>query len=85
MECAHAAPDLIANSLRHWATQTGQLRFDSIATVYVWSQHARLPHPMLALRATPQAPAQFASLNLGALQVADNSNYSKKTRSPLYE
>jgi squalene-associated FAD-dependent desaturase len=60
MECAQAAPDLIAKSLKDWATQTEQLRFESIATVYLWGQQARLPHAMLALRATPQAPAQFA-------------------------
>ena len=60
MESAQAAPDSIANGLKHWALQTEQLRFDSIATVYLWGPQARLPHPMLALRATVQAPAQFA-------------------------
>jgi hypothetical protein len=28
--------------------------------VYAWSPQARLPHPMLALRSTADAPAQFA-------------------------
>jgi hypothetical protein len=35
------------------------LRFEAIATVYAWAPNAGLPHPMLALRATAQAPAQF--------------------------
>jgi hypothetical protein len=35
------------------------MRFEAIATVYAWAPAARLPHPMLALRATAQAPAQF--------------------------
>jgi squalene-associated FAD-dependent desaturase len=59
VECAQAAPTLIANSLQQWATQAEQLRFESIATVYIWGQSAHLPHPMLALRSTAQAPAQF--------------------------
>jgi len=59
VECARAAPDSIADTLRKWATQAAALRFESIATVYAWAPQARLPHPMLALRATPQAPAQF--------------------------
>ena len=59
MECAQAAPDSIANSLRTWAYQADALRFEAIATVYAWAPEARLPHPMLALRTTPDAPAQF--------------------------
>jgi hypothetical protein len=35
------------------------LRFEAIATVYAWAPQARLPHPMLALRTTAVAPAQF--------------------------
>jgi len=57
--CAGAAPDFIANALRTWAHQADALRFEAITTVYAWAPQARLPHPMLALRATPDAPAQF--------------------------
>jgi len=59
VECAQNAPDSIANSLQTWAAQAAALRFEAIATVYAWAPGARLPHPMLALRATPEAPAQF--------------------------
>ncbi|MCF8154573.1 MAG: hydroxysqualene dehydroxylase HpnE [Rhodoferax sp.] len=58
-ECAQAAPESIANSLRAWAATSAALRFEAIATVYAWAPAARLPHPMLALRASAQAPAQF--------------------------
>lgn len=59
VESAQAAPDSIAKPLQQWAAQAAALRFESITTVYAWAPQARLPHPMLALRATPQAPAQF--------------------------
>jgi squalene-associated FAD-dependent desaturase len=59
LECAQAAPDSIAHSLRTWAATATALRFEAIATVYAWAPAARLPHPMLALRATEQQPAQF--------------------------
>jgi squalene-associated FAD-dependent desaturase len=59
VECAQTAPETIANSMRSWAATADALRFEAIATVYAWAPQARLPHPMLALRATPQAPAQF--------------------------
>jgi squalene-associated FAD-dependent desaturase len=59
MEYAKEAPDSIATSLRTWAAAAAALRFEAIATVYAWAPTARLPYPMLALRATAQAPAQF--------------------------
>ncbi|MBI2748735.1 MAG: FAD-dependent oxidoreductase [Burkholderiales bacterium] len=59
VECAQAAPETIATSLQSWATTTAALRVEAIATVYAWAPQARLPHPMLALRAAPEAPAQF--------------------------
>jgi len=59
VEYASSAPESIASELRSWAATTSALRFEAIATVYAWAPQARLPHPMLALRATPQAPAQF--------------------------
>jgi squalene-associated FAD-dependent desaturase len=59
VECADSAPDSIATRLRTWSDQAAALHFEAIATVYAWSPTARLPHPMLALRATSHAPAQF--------------------------
>ena len=41
-----------------WSAQARALRFEAIATVYLDGGH-RLPEPMLALRSTPDAPAQF--------------------------
>jgi hypothetical protein len=59
VEYASSAPESIASDLRSWSTTASALRFEAIATVYAWAPQARLPHPMLALRATPDAPAQF--------------------------
>ena len=59
VESARSASELIANSLQGWSGLASSLRFESIATIYAWAPQARLPHPMLALRNTPQAPAQF--------------------------
>ncbi len=42
-----------------WRAQAQGLGFEAIATVYAQAAHS-LPAPMLALRHTPQAPAQFA-------------------------
>ena len=59
MDSAGAAPDSIANALKDWSATTAALRFEAIATVYAYSPRARLPRPMLALRCTPEMPAQF--------------------------
>lgn len=59
VEYERTAPDLIATSLQTWVATASAMRFEAIATVYAWAPAARLPHPMLALRATTQAPAQF--------------------------
>lgn len=59
MECAQEAPESIATAMRAWARIASALHFEAIATVYAWAPGARLPHPMLALRPTPTAPAQF--------------------------
>ncbi len=60
MEYAQAAPELIANSMRQWATVAQQLQFEAIATVYAYAPGTRLPQPMLALPSnTRDAPAQF--------------------------
>ena len=42
-----------------WAGEAQALRFEAITTVYAWAPSARLPGPMLALRAGSEAPAQF--------------------------
>ena len=59
VESANHAPENIAHALTGWATTAAALHFECIATVYAWAPQARLPLPMLALRATPHAPAQF--------------------------
>ncbi|MEB0057662.1 MULTISPECIES: hydroxysqualene dehydroxylase HpnE [unclassified Variovorax] len=43
---------------RSWSANARALRFEAITTVYLEGGH-RLPKPMLALRSTPDAPAQF--------------------------
>ncbi|MEQ1683502.1 MAG: hydroxysqualene dehydroxylase HpnE [Burkholderiaceae bacterium] len=42
-----------------WASTAAALRYEPIVTVYLRSEGARLPEPMLALRADADAPAQF--------------------------
>ena len=42
-----------------WAQRASALRYEPIVTAYLTSKTLRLPHPMLALRATPAEPAQF--------------------------
>lgn len=42
-----------------WARTAAGLRYEPIVTVYLRSEGARLPEPMLALRADAHAPAQF--------------------------
>lgn len=48
-----------ARALGTWASTCDALPFTAIATVYGRSPGARLPRPMLALRDTAGAPAQF--------------------------
>ncbi|MBI3532893.1 MAG: FAD-dependent oxidoreductase [Burkholderiales bacterium] len=59
VESASTAPDLIANSMARWATSAQALRYEAITTVYAWGHNARLAAPMLALRNSVAAPAQF--------------------------
>ena len=54
-----AQQDGISARLMAWANQAAALDFTAITTVYAWAAGARLPAPMLALRNTAQAPAQF--------------------------
>ena len=44
---------------RDWAATTRRLDFTAITTVYAWAPGARLSAPMVALRCSPAAPAQF--------------------------
>jgi hydroxysqualene dehydroxylase len=41
-----------------WVQRANGLQHEAIATIYAWGQH-RLPVPLLALRSSPGAPAQF--------------------------
>ncbi len=59
MEYQEYAPDSIASDLHNWIRTTQALRYEAIGTVYAWAPQAQLPHAMLALRASAQAPAQF--------------------------
>ena len=49
-----------ATEAQDWIAATDALRFEAITTVYAWQRGARLAHPMLALRSSASAPAQFA-------------------------
>ncbi len=60
----------IGARLTAWANQAAALDFTAITTVYAWAAGARLPAPMLALRNTAQAPAQFV-FDRGQLNPAD--------------
>ena len=42
-----------------WQAVAGDLQFEAITTVYAQAPGCRLPQPMLGLRSSPQAPAQF--------------------------
>jgi len=52
-----------------WSAQAAALRYEPIITVYLHSPGTRLAAPMLALRAGPDAPAQFV-MDHGALGAA---------------
>ena len=49
-----------------WSNTAQRLAYQPIVTAYLADTGLRLPHPMLALRAGPAAPAQFV-FDLGAL------------------
>jgi hydroxysqualene dehydroxylase len=59
VEYSQAAPEFIALKLTQWAAIARALQFEAITTVYAWAADARLRQPMLSLRSTPAAPAQF--------------------------
>lgn len=58
--------------LMAWAMEAAALDFTAITTVYAWAAGVRLSAPMLALRSTAQAPAQFV-FDRGQLSPADTS------------
>ncbi|MBK9571503.1 MAG: FAD-dependent oxidoreductase [Rhodoferax sp.] len=57
---AQAAIESAASKMRQWAAAARALRFEAITTVYAWAPRAALSVPMLSLRSTAGAPAQFA-------------------------
>jgi len=57
---AQSAIESAAIQMRQWAATARALRFEAIASVYAWAPHASLSAPMLSLRCTAAAPAQFA-------------------------
>jgi len=69
-EAHHTHDANAADRLGAWAQTTAALDFTAITTVYAWAQGARLAAPLLALRATPEAPAQFV-FDRGQLTPAD--------------
>lgn len=58
-DAASTAPESVAKCMADWAVTAHALRHEAIATVYAWGRDITLPAPMLALRSTPDAPAQF--------------------------
>jgi len=59
MQSAPAATPEIAKNIMAWTAVVNALRFEAITTVYARSPTATLPQPMLALRSSADAPAQF--------------------------
>lgn len=45
--------------MTRWAATAQALRYEAITTVYAWGRNARLAAPMLTLRSSTAAPAQF--------------------------
>jgi hydroxysqualene dehydroxylase len=54
-----SAPASMRASIANWASAASALQFETISTVYLHGSDARLSAPMLALRPTPDCPAQF--------------------------
>ncbi len=70
---AHEASRLAQPVAARWAHSAAALNYEPIVTVYLQSPDARLPSPMVALHAGPDAPAQFA-FDLGALDPSGARN-----------
>ncbi len=66
---AHEAARLAQPIAAGWAQTAAAFTYEPIVTVYLQSPGARLPSPMVALHAGPDAPAQFA-FDLGALDAS---------------
>jgi squalene-associated FAD-dependent desaturase len=45
--------------MAQWIERAAALQFEAITTVYAWQQGVQLERPMLALRSSASAPAQF--------------------------
>jgi hypothetical protein len=58
-ESALHATSSIANQMHAWSGLAQNLPFEAIATVYAWAADATLAQPMLSLRSSANAPAQF--------------------------
>lgn len=56
---ALTAPTNVATYLNRWLKPARAIPYQAIATVYAFAPGLQLPQPMLALRSSPQAPAQF--------------------------
>jgi hypothetical protein len=56
---ALTAPTNVATYLNRWLKPAQAIPYQAIATVYAYAPGLQLPQPMLALRSSPQAPAQF--------------------------
>ena len=54
------APKNLGLHLQRWLRPAKAMRYQSIATVYAHAPGLVLPRPMVALRSSPLAPAQFA-------------------------
>jgi predicted NAD/FAD-binding protein len=54
------APKNLGLHLQRWLRPAKAMRYQSIATVYAHAPGLVLPRPLLALRSSPMAPAQFA-------------------------
>ena len=63
---AHEAARMAQPVAPSWAQTAAAFDYEPIVTVYFQSPGARLPSPMVALHAGPDAPAQFA-FDLGVL------------------
>jgi hydroxysqualene dehydroxylase len=70
---AHEAARLTQSAAAGWARTAAAFDYEPIVTVYLQSTGARLPSPMVALHAGPNAPAQFA-FDLGALDASGARN-----------
>jgi hydroxysqualene dehydroxylase len=70
---AHEAARLAQPIAAGWSQTAGAFEYEPIVTVYLQSAGARLPSPMVALHARPDAPAQFA-FDLGALDASGARN-----------